>query len=340
MGLQHGFQSLLLGLVMAYHPALAGEWEIRLPLKASASQCLSPDGKTLMMGDTWGPVVCFEAESGIFQMSWNPPAKRMYSLAWMPNGKDVVLGDPDARDATAVLLRSGRHQPKRLPGGVHALAPSPSGRFLASLDRDTLCLADLRSGKRLRWFEPPFKTWRLAISDVRLLAWLPGDQLLAVRGGWGVGVPFEILRLDVLGERTLSSIPLPQETVACALALDAEQHLVYLGTEDGQLINVKLERGQVDSVQKPGPERIVALALDRQGRLARWQGDQIHVTGPEGGELGTLPAFVCYDSHGWRPVLAWSESDLILAGKDSRGVWRAERKAFILSAPPSSPLPK
>jgi WD40 repeat protein len=340
MGILHNVQSLLLGMAVTFHPAQASEWEIRLPVHASIAQCLSPDGTTLMMGDTFGPVLCFDAASGTFKTSWDAPSKRLYSLTWMPNGKDVALGDPDAREATAVVLRSSSRRPKRLPGGVHALAPSPSGRFLASLDRDTLCLADLRSGKRLRWFEPPFKTWRLAISEVRLLAWLPGDQLLAVRGGWGVGVPFEILRLDVPGERTLSPIPLPQETVACALALDAEQHLVYLGTDDGQLIKVNLEQGRVDSVQKPGRERIAALALDGQRRLARWQGDQIHITGPEGGELGALPAFVCYDSHGWRPVLAWSESDLILASKDSRGVWRAERKAFILSAPPSSPLPK
>ena len=319
------------GMTLFFWPLQARDWEIHLPVCASVAQSLSPDHRTLMMGDTFGPVLLFDAGSGVFLHAWEMPCKRQYSLAWMPDGKGVLLGDPDAPDAKALLLRSKNGSVKRLPGGVHAVAPSPSGRYLASICYDTLWLADAKTGQRLRFFEPPFRTWRLALRNIQLLTWLPGDQLLVIRGGYGVGVPSEVQRLDVTHAQMQMPIPLPEGAVACSSAMDPIRHALYVGTEDGRLIHLDLEAGRMVSDRKVGTERIVALSLDAGGRLARWQGMQLLISAPDGHDLAGIPAFRCEETAGWRPLLAWSGEDLIAAGLAEHSIWKAQRKTFVIS---------
>jgi len=302
------------------------EWSIHLPVAASPIQALSPDGHCLAMSDTFGPLLIFDTESGVLRRTRTLPTKRVYSLAWSSDGAGLVLGDPDAPDAKALLLLPDRGQAhRRLPGGVHGLAPSPSGRYVASISYDTLWLADAMTGKRLRSFEPPFQTWRLAVSNVRLLAWLPGDCLLVVRGGYGVGVPFEVRQIDPKGRQQLPVIDLPEGFVATCLALNPRGKRLHLGSEDGRLVEVDLEKALTRSERKIGTERIAALAVDALDHLACWQGELIHIT-KAGQELLVLPGFRSEGIAGWQPMLVWDDTSLLLAGKASPDAWRAERR--------------
>lgn len=336
------------GVCLAFaSTAQAAEWNIVLPVPATVSQALSPDGSLLVMSDTWGPILIFDVERGTLRESYRLPDKRSYSLAWGPNMRSVLVGDPDRSDETAIrpVLRvfdedgktahaqSGATKlPHDLPGGVHGTALSPSGRWLATIDYDRLRVTDTKNGRREEWMEPPFETWRLAISDVTDLVWQDPNVLVVVRSGYGSGAK-EVARYDFARQKTLPAIALPESPVATTAALSADGQRLLIEADDGTTFHVDLAQGTLlDATGTAGSTSAAAIAVDAQGRIARWRGDRIALsTLDDPRETRCIHVWDVETGHkGARPVLAWLGDALLLAGEE-RGTdrWRAERLSIL-----------
>ncbi|NOT88572.1 MAG: hypothetical protein HOP03_10340 [Lysobacter sp.] len=327
--------------------AQAAEWEILLPMPATVSQALSPDGSLLAVSDTWGPILIFDAGHGTLKESYRLPERRLYSLAWDFDMRSVLVGDPDRNDDTAIRTvtrvfdepanaTSAGHgatsQPKDLPGGVHGTALSPSGRWLATIDYDRLRVTAMKDGRREEWMEPPFETWRLAISDVADLLWQDQDVLVAVRSSHGIGAK-EVARYDFARQKTLPAIALPESSVAQTAALSADGQRLLIETDNGTIFDVDLKQGRLlGTIGNPGSTPADAIAMDAQDRIARWRGDRIALsTLDDPRETRCIRVWDVDTGHqGSRPVLAWLGDDLLLAG-EARGTdqWRAERLSIL-----------
>lgn len=343
------------GLSLAFASgAWAAEWRIVLPVPATVSQALSPDGSLLAMSDTWGPILIFDAELGTLRESLPLPEQRSYSLAWGPGMRSMLVGDPDSSDETAIrpvprmfdtrgktahAQQDSTKPPKDLPGGVHGTALSPSGRWLATIDYDRLRVTDMRNGQREEWMEPPFETWRLAISDVADLLWQDPDVLIAIRSSHGLGAK-EVARYDFARRKTLPAIALPESSVAETAALSADGRRLLIETDDGTFFDIDLAQGKLlATTGNAGSASAAAIAVDAQGRVARWRGDRIALsTLDDPRETRCIQAWNVETTHkGARPVLAWLGDALLLAGNE-RGIdhWRAERLSILPDDEPNA----
>lgn len=327
--------------------AQAAEWEILLPMPATVSQALSPDGSMLAVSDTWGPILIFDAEHGTLKESYRLPERRLYSLAWNTGMRSVLVGDPDNSDESAIRTiprvfdkpasaasegHGTKSQPKDLPGGVHGTALSPSGRWLATIDYDRLRVTAMKDGRREEWMEPPFETWRLAISDVADLLWQDSDVLIAIRSSHGIGAK-EVARYDFAQQKTLPAIALPESSVAQTAALSVDRQQLLIETDNGTIFDVDLKLGRlIGTIGNPGSMPADAIAMDAQGRIARWRGDRIALsTLDDPREIRCIRVWDVDTGHrGSRPVLAWRGDELLLAGEE-RGTdrWRAERLSIL-----------
>lgn len=316
-------------------------------MPATVSQALSPDGSLLAVSDTWGPILIFDAERGTLKESYRLPERRSYSLAWNTDMRSVLVGDPDSNDDTAIRTvprvfdepanstaagHGTTSQPKDLPGGVHGTAPSPSGRWLATIDYDRLRVTDMQDGRREEWMEPPFETWRLAISDVADLLWQDQNVLIAIRSSNGLGAK-EVARYDFAQQKTLPAIALPESSVAETAALSADGQRLLIETDNGTTFDVDLKQGRLlGTIGNPGSMPVDAIAMDAQGRIARWRGDRIVLsTLDHPHETRCIRVWDVETGHqGSRPVLAWLGDELLLAGEE-RGTdrWRAERLSVL-----------
>lgn len=325
----------------------ATEWEILLPMPATVSQALSPDGSMLAVSDTWGPILIFDAEHGTLKESYRLPERRLYSLDWNTGMRSVLVGDPDSSDESAIRTvprvfdepasatsagHGTKSQPKDLPGGVHGTALSPSGRWLATIDYDRLRVTAMKDGRREEWMEPPFETWRLAISDVADLLWQDPDVLIVIRSSHGIGAK-EVARYDFAQQKTLPAIALPESSVAQTAALSADGQRLLIETDDGTIFDVDLKLGRLlGTIGNPGSMPADAITMDAQGRIARWRGDRIVLsTLDDPREARCIRVWDVETGHqGSRPVLAWLGDELLLAG-EARGTdqWRAERLSAL-----------
>jgi hypothetical protein len=152
--------SILIGCLALAHLSLpyasnaqAAEWEITLPVPATASQTLSPDGSLLAMSDTWGPILIFDADVGILKENHRLPERRLYSLGWSSDMRSLLVGDPDSSEDTAIRTvprifdkseerpahapRDAAHTTKDIPGGVHGKPQHHDGHEKQWLGRES-----------------------------------------------------------------------------------------------------------------------------------------------------------------------------------------------------------
>jgi hypothetical protein len=328
----------LFSLLLALAPlgAHAYPWTVSVPTQGSVSQVLSPDGKQIAMAATFGPVVIFSAENGQVLAAQPRPTERSYSLAWKADGSGFYYGNPDGVRGMNMVAFGGKGKEKKLLGGTHQITASPAGRWIASIDYDTLGILNLRSERAETWMqEDSHQGRKLPIMNVRRLAWQDEDTLLAIQGGWGVGVPFAVTRYDLAHHKILARIELPEGSVTEAWALDKARHLLWIGTDKGHLLQVDIEKQQVIADQELASAAISALALSLEGHLAAWVDDHILLLDAQAPTAlpRSIPAWRTDSSNGWNPLLVWDKGDLLMASKARQSSqWLAERRARVMDA--------
>ncbi|HZX32188.1 MAG TPA: tetratricopeptide repeat protein, partial [Rhodocyclaceae bacterium] len=249
--------------------------------------------------------------------------------------------NPDGvKEADVVAFDEGG-QSRILHGGCHQVAASPSGRWLASVGHDWLRIVDLQSGRPETWMqEKAYGGPGYAIGSVRTLTWDKGDVLLVVQGDWGVGVPFAVARYDMARKKTLPAIPLPESTITTASVLDKNLRRLWLGSDQGRLLEVDLEAGKVVSERSLGDGAIVALSLSEDRHLAAWVGDRILIADVKALDEAprSLPAWPAEGGHGWSPLLAWGNDDLLLAARQQKSdQWLAQRVDKVIATLDDAP---
>jgi hypothetical protein len=328
-------------LVLAPLTLHAYSWKVSLPVQGSASQALSPDGQQIAMVSSYGPVVMISAEAGRVLDAKTRPTERSYSLAWQADGKGFFYGDPDGVKGVDVVAFGGKGKAKKLLGGTHQIAASPGGRWVATVDYNTLGILDLRTEHPETWMlKKASGGWLLPISDVLCLAWQNNDVLLVMQGGWGVGVPFAVTSYDLAQRKILARIELPEGTVTQAWVLDKARQRLWLGSDKGHLLEIDLQAKKMVADHALGQLGIVALALSEDGHLAAWVDDRILLLDVQAVTEAprSISVWSSDSSHGWRPLLAWSKDDLLLAGATrSGGQWLAERRESVIATLDEAP---
>jgi hypothetical protein len=137
----------------------------------------SPDGRWLLVGDDYGAVMVFEAQSGQIKQSFvrhelvEPPTDRIRTLALSPDGQRVAFGFLGSYIEIWDLAKKQVLQKLRGSSGViNTLSFSPDGRRLLSGNHNgTFNLWGVHTGT-------PLQAWQAHTSGVRLLAFSPDGQ--------------------------------------------------------------------------------------------------------------------------------------------------------------------
>ena len=108
---------------------------------------------------------------------------------------------------------------------------------------------------------------------------------------------------------------------------------MLIETDNGTTFDVDLAQGKLlDTTGNAESASAAAIAVDAQGRIARWRGDRIALsTLDDPRETRCIRVWQVETGHrGSRPVLAWHGDALLLAGEE-RGTdrWRAERLSIL-----------
>ena len=191
--------------------------------KRANTQAYSPDGKWLAVGFQNGEVKVYGSNSSGPANGWQPAARRIDLLYFLPDSKTLVIGPAD--ESAQVWNVEGTPQLKAtLPfefGGMNACAASPDGKVLVVAGDDTL----------LRWYDTA--TWQKTVEDrsflletFALVFTSDGKQVLAGGADGGITV------LDAATAQPVRKLPpgngnyivaleyLPAQQRAAALYLD------------------------------------------------------------------------------------------------------------------------
>lgn len=326
-------------LSLSFVEPRAESWSVSLPLRSDVFQELSPDRRQLAVASVFGPLVIFDAGTGQILAARKRPTERSYSLAWQADGKGFFYGNPDSKDGKGVVAFDGERPLRQLPGGVHRVAASPNGRWLASIDRDDLRLTSLQTGQLLTW--KPTKAAQdglLPVNGVRSIEWASDDVLVTVQKGQGYRDPYAVARYDLASRKTLPAISLPEHAEGhdWALALDKARQRLWLGTEKGHLLEIDLKAHQIVSDRAYADGPISALALSERGDLAAWVRDKVLVADADSPDEPPRDIAAWDSSRLGRgePLLTWLGADLLLARREERNhinTWRAERREAVIA---------
>ncbi len=144
--------------VLRIHDLATGKELRRVTLKTNLTAlALSPDGKTLAVGEGDGTLRLWEAETGKEVATLSRHTRDIFGLRFSPDGKVLASGSDDGQlclwdVATGKLL----HEPALHAGGLWAIAFAPDGKTLATGGRDpTLLVWDVATGKVVhQWVAP------------------------------------------------------------------------------------------------------------------------------------------------------------------------------------------
>jgi WD40 repeat protein len=173
-------------------PEAKPKWQAKIPAGFS-SVSFSPDGKTVAVGTSKGPVRYLRADTG---EQVKAPEVNGRLVAMTPDGKTLALSRADrtVRLCDAATGRE-RHCLRGHGSEVSCLAFSSDGKVLASGCSGSVILWETASGRELH----PFAGHRVAVAAV---AFSPDGRSLVSRGGdqtirvWDLASGKETLRLD------------------------------------------------------------------------------------------------------------------------------------------------
>jgi WD40 repeat protein len=265
--------------VVGLHPSgvdiydtASGERMVDIDFLAGEALAVSPDGASVAMGASSGPVHLVDAVSGELERELPHPAV-VRSIAFSPDSSLVATGDRNGdlrlwstesgqllseRDAhwergvgdlpDGVELGGSAHEPATMPIGVHRLTFSPDGGRIATT-----------GGVFVRVWD---------VDGLELLTDITVDRVSSVSAqGRGLGRPFDVVfaegdllhvATDIFlqtwdsrtGELLVENAPLTGVTAAGfeAFALDVHEDVAVLGTPAGTLRTVRVDSGQIVSV--------------------------------------------------------------------------------------------
>jgi WD40 repeat protein len=192
--------------------------------KRANTQAYSPDGKWLAVGFHNGEVKVYGSNGSGPANGWQPTARRIDLLYFLPDSKTLVIGPAD--ESAQVWDISGTPQLKAtLPfefGGMNACAASPDGKVLAVAGDDTL----------LRWYDTA--TWKKTLEDrsfmletFALVFTSDGKQLLAG------GADGRVTVLDAATAQTVRKLPPDKGNYIVGLEfLESQQRAAALYLDD------------------------------------------------------------------------------------------------------------
>jgi WD40 repeat protein len=119
---------------------------------ACTALAFTPDGRTLAVGNTTGPIHLFEGGTDRRAAILGGYSESVYALAWSPNGRRLISGHPNggiySREAASPPTLLGRHD-----WTIYSLAFTPDGRTLISGSADgTVRLWDVLAARERRCY--------------------------------------------------------------------------------------------------------------------------------------------------------------------------------------------
>jgi WD40 repeat protein/DNA-binding SARP family transcriptional activator len=242
---------------------------------------LSPDGRTLAVGNSPGRVLLFDTRTRQRVATLKPATKdaRIFELAYSPDGHRLAIGHLDypdgasSRAVTVLHLRTRQSMAKLTLDTwreVSGMQFSPDGRTLGMMtlsDRfdgsATFMRFDASTGRRIlapvrvnrRGWSPLMIT-----SDGRRMV-VPGDDGVTLRDANTLAVLCRLSGIDLNPSVTSSWA---QDTVSSPYALSSDDHIVALGDEDGsvRLLDLRNRKTRTLSGGHEGAVREARFAPD------------------------------------------------------------------------------
>ncbi|MGZ8648841.1 MAG: nSTAND1 domain-containing NTPase, partial [Solirubrobacteraceae bacterium] len=234
------------------------------------SAAVSPDSRTLAVGNNAGEILLFDTQTRRRTATLEPTPNQaaIYSLAYSPDGSRLAAAHTSVPGGTAEYPADWHHEVELIDGRTHRVVKrlemppggtspgvqfSPDGRTVAmTLYPDegsgTLRRFDARTGRRRGARVPIEHPGRLTVDPFQL--W-PRAPVMITRDGGGlvVGGEEKITVRDAATLSVLTSFPLSGRsairTLPTAYALSGDERTVAIGGEDGSLRFLDLSSGEL-----------------------------------------------------------------------------------------------
>lgn len=196
-------------------------------------------------------------------------------LAWHPDGRNFAVAQVLSKRVAIWDVAEGKvvRTVETEPGGVHALAYSPDGKYLAvgrELTRHTqdhahVHLYDAKTGALLYGFVPPSSPPKGDSNDVQALAFSPDSRYLAAvgYGSEGTGVVYELATRKVMAT-------IPNSRVGWApintLAYSSDGNLIAAGRVGGGIDILSTRTWKLHKRLEGQTGGVHALAFSPDGR--------------------------------------------------------------------------
>jgi WD40 repeat protein len=288
-----------------------------------AGLAFTPDGKTLISGDSKGGLTLWDTRDRTEIKRLEPETSRLRSVALTPDGKLLVLAtwrELEVRD-----LETGKSVRDVPIEDLSACALAPDGKHALVASKKALQLVELATGRTVRRFEGAAS--QLAITPDGKRAFVGGEAKLAL--------------LDLETGREVFALPTKDPVCAVAVFPDGKRALAL--TE--RLRVVDLEKGREVPFVHGHAQRVTCLAVSPNGPVLSgsddetvkvWDRSRRREVASLSGDGPVVALDVAAVGTGTRALVAREEGAIDLLDIDGRrilGTWREQRGPLVAFVP-------